>query len=463
MCNVIVALCKNGGIGYNHQLPWHLSNDLKHFAELTDGHTVIMGRETYFSIPEKSRPLKNRTNIVLTHHPENYTYDNENLKFINPDSQYLTQLIESCPYIIGGLSIYNLFLYTLGTYCNKIYVTLIDKEYKCDQYIQIPPDYKLVNVSESMYDENEKCNYRYLEYIPSKHEHQEYNYLHLVNDIIDHGNMRSDRTGTGTKSSFGCQLQFDLRESLPMITTKFVPFKMIVKELLWFLSGQTDNKILNKQGVHIWDGNTTREFLDHRGLEKYDEGDIGPMYGWQWRHFGATYRGSQADYTNQGIDQLEEVVNLLKTDPYSRRIAMTTYNVNDLEKGVLHPCHGIFVQFYVHEENGTKYLSCHMLQRSVDMGCGLPFNITSYAMLTNIIAMKTNMKPDKLIISTGDTHVYLNHIDQLKIQLSRIPYPFPILKINPEITNKSWENIKVEDFEIIGYISHQPIKLALNV
>lgn len=166
---------------------------------------------------------------------------------------------------------------------------------------------------------------------------------------------------------------------------------MIIKELLWFIRGQTDNRLLQKQGVHIWDGNSTREFLDNRGLTTYRDGDIGACYGFQWRHFGAQYKGCEYDYTGQGIDQLQQVLELLKTDPFSRRIAMTTYNVSDLNKGALEPCHGIYTQFYVKMKNNIPYLSCHMLQRSVDVGCGLPFNIASYAVLIYIMAYKAGM------------------------------------------------------------------------
>jgi thymidylate synthase len=228
------------------------------------------------------------------------------------------------------------------------------------------------------------------------------------------------------------------------------------------LKGQTNNQILQDQGVHIWDGNSTREFLDHRGLTDYKTGDIGPMYGYQMRHFGAKYQGCDHDYTGQGIDQLEDVLKLLKNDPFSRRIAMTTYNVADLDKGVLHPCHGIYVQFYVEIRNEQKHLSCHMTQRSVDCGCGLPFNIASYAILTHLIAQKVNMIPNELIISTGDTHIYLNHVDALKSQLQRNPNPFPMLKIK-NVKDKDWSEIVVDDFELIGYFSHPAIKLIMNV
>lgn len=295
-------------------------------------------------------------------------------------------------------------------------------------------------------------------------EHGEYQYLNLLRQILTQGNRRQDRTGTGTIGLFGQQIRFDLSsDALPLLTTKFVPFKMVVKELLWFLKGQTDNNILRAQGVYIWDGNTSRDFLDKRGLGAYREGDIGPMYGFNWRHFGATYHGCDGDYTGQGIDQLEQVIHLLKTDPFSRRIAMTTYNVTDLEKGVLHPCHGVFVQFYVDGDgDGIKRLSCHMTQRSVDCGCGLPFNIASYAILTHLIALKVDMLPKELVISTGDTHIYINHVTALEQQLTREPYPFPKLRLGA-VKEKKWEDLTVDDFELLDYVHHPSIKLLFNV
>ena len=199
-------------------------------------------------------------------------------------------------------------------------------------------------------------------------------------------------------------MKFDLKESIPLLTTKYVPWKSVVKELLWFLKGETDSNKLDE--LKIWQGNTTREFLDKRGLLHLKVGDIGPMYGFQWRHYGAEYKGCDADYSGKGIDQLKNVIKLLKTDPCSRRIFMTTVNVVDLESGCLHPCHGLVVQFYV----SKKGLCCHMYQRSVDSFLGLTWNILCYAILTHIIAKKVDLEPFELTISTGDTHLYLNHI-----------------------------------------------------
>lgn len=471
--SAIVAFCKGFGIGFQDKMPWSIPEDMEHFKELTDNSIVIMGRKTYFSIPEKNRPLKNRVNIVLTNNPKEYEKEKSNdVIFITCTYQNIvcaSSIIGkerniNKVFIIGGESIYREFL---SGYCNlisKLYVTYIDKEYQCDKHFTLPKNWELSNYSELFKSKNDCTPYRYMEYIPCQctQKYGENQYTELLQYILLHGNSRDDRTNTGTVSVFGRQIRFDISKNLPILTTKFVPFKMIVKELLWFLQGQTDNKILQDQGVHIWDGNTTREFLDKRGLINYKVGDIGPMYGFNWRHFGAKYEGCDKNYDGQGIDQLENVINLLKTDPYSRRIAMTTYNVSELDNGVLQPCHGIYVQFYVENRNGNKQLSCHMTQRSVDCGCGLPFNITSYAILTYIIAQKVDMIPSELIISTGDTHIYNNHLEPLKQQIERTPYPLPKLSMT-NLRDKPWNQISVNDFELVGYFSHPAIKLVMSI
>ena len=216
---------------------------------------------------------------------------------------------------------------------------------------------------------------------------------------------------------------------------------------------------MKSQGVNIWNANSTREFLDANGLHHLREGDIGPMYGFQWRHYGAEYKGCDHDYMNQGIDQLSNVIKTLKEDPYSRRILMTTVNMSDIDNGCLYPCHGNIVQFYV----SNKTISCHMYQRSVDTFLGLTWNILSYAVLTYIIGMKTNLLPGELVISTGDTHLYLNHIEQAKTQIERNPYPLPKLLLDHSINYKAFEEITIEDFELVGYFHHPAIKAKMSV
>lgn len=219
----------------------------------------------------------------------------------------------------------------------------------------------------------------------------------------------------GTVSIFGAQMRFDLRNDvMPMLTTKRVFWRAVVEELLWFVRGSTDAKELQAKNVRIWDGNSTREFLDKSGFQDREEGDLGPVYGFQWRHFGAEYKACGDDYAGQGIDQLNDVITRIRNNPNDRRIIMCAWNATDLPKMALPPCHCL-VQFYVADGE----LSCQLYQRSADMGLGVPFNIVSYALLTYMIAHVTNLKTGDFVHTLGDAHVYLNHIEPLKEQVRR--------------------------------------------
>lgn len=305
-------------------------------------------------------------------------------------------------------------------------------------------------------------------------------YLDLCQRIIDEGEFRPDRTGTGTRSLFAPpQLRFDLSDdTFPLLTTKRVFSKGIIHELLWFVEGCTDARKLSEKGVKIWEGNGSREFLDKLGLTERREGDLGPVYGFQWRHFGAVYKTCDDDYTGQGFDQLQDVIHKLKTNPYDRRIIMSAWNPPDFGKMALPPCH-VFCQFYVSfpdtspQPDTTKLskvqprpkLSCLLYQRSCDMGLGVPFNIASYALLTKMIAHVVNMDCGEFIHTLGDAHVYLDHLDALKTQIERTPKEFPRLVIKESRKNEivSIDDFKYEDFEIIGYEPHKTIKMNMSV
>lgn len=284
----------------------------------------------------------------------------------------------------------------------------------------------------------------------------EQQYLELIKRIIDTGVDRSDRTGIGTLSIFGAQMRFNMRSSFPLLTTKRVFWRAVVEELIWFIHGCTDARVLQAKGIHIWDGNSTRKFLEKMGLHDREEGDLGPVYGFQWRHFGAKYKTCHDDYTGQGVDQLQNVINTIRTNPTDRRIIMSAWNPIDLPQMALPPCHCL-AQFYV--ANGQ--LSCQLYQRSADMGLGVPFNIASYALLTYMIAHITSLKPGDFVHTVGDTHVYKNHIEPLREQLQRKPLPFPKLIIKREITNI--EDFRFEDFEIVGYKPYPKIQMEMAV
>ena len=285
----------------------------------------------------------------------------------------------------------------------------------------------------------------------------ELQYINLIKHILKNGISKDDRTGIGTLSIFSYNMTFNLRESFPLLTTKKVYWKGVVEELLWFISGSTDSNVLKEKGVRIWEGNSSREFLDSQGLSHYDQGDIGAGYGFQWRHFGAKYTNMYDSYEGQGVDQLKDVIYKIKNTPDDRRIIMSAWNPTDLDKMALPPCH-IFVQFWV--DSNKKELHSQMYQRSCDVGLGVPFNIASYALLTCIIAKLCDLTPGDFHYCMGDTHIYKNHIDAIKLQITRDPYDFPKINIK-DITDI--DNIKFDDIELIDYKYYENIKMNMAI
>lgn len=261
-------------------------------------------------------------------------------------------------------------------------------------------------------------------------------YLDLLSHVLDHGRPREDRTGTGTLGVFGYQMRFNLADGFPVITTKKLHLKSIIHELLWFLAGDTNVKYLQDNGVRIWN-----DWADQNG-------DLGHIYGYQWR--------SWPTCDGNSVDQIAHLINEIKSNPTSRRLIVSAWNVGDLKKMNLPPCHLLF-QFYVNEGK----LSCQLYQRSADIFLGVPFNIASYALLTLMVAQVTGLKPGDFVHTFGDAHIYNNHFEQVKTQLSRNPYPLPQMKINPDV--KSIFDFKFEDFELVNYQSHPHIKGDVSV
>ncbi|KAL7531730.1 hypothetical protein ACHAXR_004202 [Thalassiosira sp. AJA248-18] len=290
---------------------------------------------------------------------------------------------------------------------------------------------------------------------------EEMQYLDICRDIIENGVKRGDRTGTGTMSKFGVQMRYSLRDdTLPLLTTKRTFWRGVAEELLWFVKGSTNANELAEKNIHIWDGNGSREFLDSRGLQHRGEGDLGPVYGFQWRHFGAEYKDMNTDYSGQGVDQLADCIEKIINNPEDRRIIMSAWNPKDLDAMALPPCH-MFAQFYVDTEKNE--VSCQMYQRSADMGLGVPFNIASYALLTHMIAKVTGRKAGDFVHSIGDAHVYLNHVDALKEQLERKPRAFPKLKFKEGKKYNDIDGFEFDDFEVVGYKPHKTIKMKMAV
>ncbi len=261
-------------------------------------------------------------------------------------------------------------------------------------------------------------------------------YQQLMRHVMDLGAKKTDRTGTGTLSVFGYQMRFDLSEGFPLVTTKKLHLKSIIHELLWFLRGETNTRYLKENGVGIWD-----EWAD-------ENGELGPVYGYQWRSWPAT--------GGRHIDQISSVIEQIRKNPDSRRLIISAWNVGEIEKMALPPCHALF-QFYVADGR----LSCQLYQRSADVFLGVPFNIASYALLTLMVARACDLKPGDFVHTLGDAHLYLNHLEQARLQLAREPYPLPRMKLNLAVT--SVFDFKFEDFELAGYAAHPHIKAQVAV
>ncbi|KAL0584287.1 hypothetical protein ABG067_005788 [Albugo candida] len=374
-------------------------------------------------------------------------------------------------FIIGGQKVYEAALECAT--CDRIYLTIVKAKFECDTFF--PSNLKSRGfqvVSESDEMEENGINFQFVElsrpvlsitqhgalYAKAK-PHEEQQYLNLIRSILANGVEKQDRTGVGTKSIFGVQMRYNLRNNIfPLLTTKRVFWRGVAEELLWFITGNTNAKTLQNKNIRIWDGNGSLEYLQSIGLHHRIEGDLGPIYGFQWRHFGASYTDMHADYSGQGFDQLADVIHKLKTDQNCRRIILSAWNPTDLAEMALPPCH-LMCQFYV--ANGE--LSCQMYQRSADIGLGVPFNIASYALLTKMIAHVTDLQPGEFVHVIGDAHIYMNHLEPLQAQLERTPRPFPTLSIRPRNDLRTIDDFVFTDFELQNYEPYAAIKMAMAV
>lgn len=409
---------------------------------------------------EDLQAIPNSTNAIFIHKNHLDTFIDAQIKNV---------------YIIGGATLFERYMGKAA----KVYATIIDSSSHTSlaNTNNNAPRFPINNfnryVIEDAFDETpissvgdnvtvlRRVTYKFSPRSP----HGEYSYLALITNILSQNTTRPDRTHVGTYSVFGPQLRFDISTCIPLLTTKFVTYKTILKELLFFLKGETDSHKLEAEKVTIWKGNTSREFLDKRGLSHYREGLMGPMYGCNWRHFGGRYN-AQTGTSHGGFDQLHHLLQGLREDPYSRRHMITTFDPSTVSQCVLAPCHGIVTQFYVDEgvtPTHEKTLSCHVYCRSSDIFLGLPFNIASYAILTYIIAAKCDMTPKDLIITMGDAHIYTNHIQQVQEQLARPPLPFPILEVSEQVKDKPFEELNIDDFALKGYLHHPSIHAPMAV
>jgi dihydrofolate reductase / thymidylate synthase len=507
---IVLAACGEGcrrGIGLRGALPWpRLPSDMRRFVQITRGSAVVMGRATYDSLPEKVRPLPDRTNLVLSRQ----TRDALRL----PDHVLLAGSLDAAErllrarnvpmpvYIIGGADIFDEAL-KRPEWSTRIYYTHIENKFEVDRHFTCDLDaadspFSLLSVSDTFTEAGVTFSFR--EYVrkssPSQQTdpghpststlpttatpiatttprratgtvstssgsclpHPEQQYLELIRRIIATGVSRGDRTGVGTRSLFGETMRFDLRDSFPLLTTKRVFWRGVAEELLWFIRGETNANSLADKGVHIWDGNGSRDFLDKSGFPDRHVGDLGPVYGFQWRHFGAEYKDMYTDYAGKGVDQLADIIAAIKKNPNDRRMVLSAWNPAALHEMALPPCH-MMAQFHV--ANGD--LSCLMFQRSCDMGLGVPFNIASYALLTRLIAHVTGLRAGDFVHVLGDAHVYNNHIDALQEQLTRQPRPFPRLVIRERPGIASIDDFVMDDLQIIGYEPHNTIRMKMAV
>jgi len=458
--NVIVACQVNdGGIAMNGKIPWYAPTDLKYFkdttmlAESNKKNAVIMGRKTFDTIGHE---LCGRINYVLSSSISKES-STDTLIIKNNIHDILISAMSNEDidkiFVIGGEQIYNLFFNEYRFLIEYIYITLVNTTYKCDQFFNLTNwVYDSTKQAEHVEDNGVHLHF----YITAPQNIEEEQYINLMEKIVNTGELRKNRTGIDTFSLFGERLEFNITNTIPFITTKKLAWKTMLRELLWFISGDTNNKTLQDKNVHIWDGNSSREYLDSIGLLERPEGDLGPIYGFQWRHFGADYIDCNTDYTGKGIDQLKEVIRQIRETPDSRRIILSAWNPSAINLMALPPCH-VLCQWYV--RNGS-YLDCQLYQRSCDVALGVPFNIASYSILTYMLAHICNLKPGKFIHIMGDAHIYTNHIDKIREQFERYPYQFPQLRFKRQVNDI--DDFKEDDFEILFYNSHDSIKIEMN-
>jgi dihydrofolate reductase / thymidylate synthase len=447
--SIIVAIDNNFGISRFGEIPWTSSQDMKFFKDKTVGagrNAVIMGRKTWESIPEDFRPLKDRQNIVISSTLKQDDYGNLIVIYTSLldalSSLGSTMKAYDDIFIMGGEMLYKQVVSNYLYLCKRIYVTKFKANYECDKYFP----FLKINSFKQFQDSSNTRDYVRFFYSPEK-THQEMQYIDLMKKLMNEGEHRTDRTGTGTLSLFGVRMEFDISKRLPLITTRKLDYNSILEEMLWIISGNTNSKLLEEKGINIWKGNSSKEFIESRGL-KLVEGDCGPIYGFQLRHWGAEYKGCYTQDTVGGIDQLNKIITQIKEDPLSRRHVLSYWNVGQIDEMVLPPCH-MLCQFYVSADK--RNLDCMLYQRSGDICLGVPWNIAFYSTLTYMIANICNLAPRKFIHTIGDAHIYNNHIDNAKRQILRSPRPFPKLKLKNKMMLLDIDQFKLDSFCLENY------------
>lgn len=459
MIDIIIAMTKNGGIGLNNKLSWKCKEELKLFKEKTMDNILIMGRKTVENLPY----LPGREIWCITHDKNLDTSSYKNNVTIYTDLTKLENDMNKTDrslFCAGGKTIYELFNSTWKNKINKWHVSIMNDDYKCDTFLSLNIPINTKIITKKKY--NDFTHYVFNVIKNPQDMTQEKEYLNILKKVYNNGKIRQGRNGT-IKSLFCQNLHFDLTKSFPLLTTKRMFWRGIVEELLFFLRGETNSKKLEDKNINIWKGNTRRKFLDTHGFQNRLEGIMGPMYGFQWRNFNGDYdektgRIYPDKNANHGIDQLKNVINKIKNDPHSRRILMTTYNPAQNNQGVLYPCHSLIIQFYV----DGNYLDMYCFNRSSDLFLGLPFNISSTALLLTIIAKTTRKIARHFHLTLGDAHIYQQHYTAVQEQLKRIPIVLPTLSITKELCNTNdIEQLTLHDFDLQNYQCHSSIKAPM--
>lgn len=463
--NLIFATDNNFLFGLNNDLPWKLPEDLHHFNRTTRDtfikNTLVMGKNTCASLKGK---LEFRYQVVISSTTDSSNIQSNADYYYNSFDDFINNYkCEGKIFVIGGKRLIEECLTKYRNVIDNVYYTRIKQNVNVGDGYPIYLDKDIVDFTKMpLINKYESDNAIYYHFKFNKHE--EYQYLNLLNRCLTNGDYRETRNSR-TYSYFGDKLTFDLSHSFPLITTKKVFMRGIFEELMFFIRGQTNSKILEDKGVNIWKPNTSKEFIEKCKLS-YNEGDMGPLYGFNWNHFGAEYIDCHYDYTGQGFNQIEYVLELLQNDPHSRRIIMSDFNPAQACKGVLYPCHSIVIQFYINQVDDKYLVSMSMYQRSADAFLGECYNITSSSLLLYLVCNTLNARvgsdkyqPNKLHLFLGDIHVYNEHIDAVKEQLKRIPFDFPKLKINKQET--CLKNYNWEDIEVVDYKCHPMIKASM--
>ncbi len=444
--NVIYAVTDAGGIGIGNELPWpKIKDDFKHFRNVTSGEkkTIIMGSTTARCFP---KALPNRKNVVLSSKP---------CEELVEKGFHVVKTIADCVreykngdevYFIGGAKLFNSLLDAVAVgivYVKTMYVSEIKGSYVSDVFM--PAEFTPANLGMHLIREQ-----KFEEFTLKVYNHVNKGELEYIRVVEKALNCKTRKTRNAiTRSYFGDKIEFDMRDGFPLLTGKYMPFKTIVEEMLFLMSGRTDTSELSAKGIKIWEKNTSGEVINGK---RRKVGEMGPMYGYQLR----TFNGEKK------FDQLEKAINLLKNDPMSRRIIMTTLNPLQVDDGVLYPCHGIAIQFWCDEdEKGNYIVNISMTQRSADIFLGLPFNIASYASFLHMICAICGPKyiPGRLVINLGDTHIYEDHIDAVKkyLEVAREGYKFPVISLKPTELDK----FTIENFSLSGYYHHPRISAVM--